>query len=159
MYWNSSYEIFFNAKCCIPQGSVLGPLLFLIYINDIVDFDTVLYADCINLHISEKNHKILENMGNNELEHWSLKCWKVNLLGDQGFYECSWEMKSISGFTKVVSSECLTKTRYYQMNAAIELCAETWLKVQILHRSCRTLAGRVFVQIYQFFIFLCKKKW
>jgi len=47
----------------VPQGSVVGSLLLLIDINDIAkasNFNTVLYADDINLHISGKRHEILE---------------------------------------------------------------------------------------------------
>jgi len=42
-----------------------------IYINDIVkasNFNTVLYADDINLHISGKNHEILEKTVNHEFK-------------------------------------------------------------------------------------------
>jgi len=47
-----------------------------LYINDIVkasNFNTVLYTDDINLHISVENHEILEKAVNHELQvmdHW-----------------------------------------------------------------------------------------
>ncbi len=55
----------------VPQGSVLGPLLFLIYINDIYKscevFKFYLFADDTNLVYSDKKLKSLETIINREL--------------------------------------------------------------------------------------------
>ena len=54
----------------VPQGSVLGPILFLIYINDLYycsDFKTTLYADDSVLTLSHKNVNRLQNNSNVEL--------------------------------------------------------------------------------------------
>ena len=62
----------------VPQDSVLGPLLFLIYINDIHKCSEFLismhlFADDTNLIYADKNLKSLEAVVNNELvnvSHW-----------------------------------------------------------------------------------------
>jgi retron-type reverse transcriptase len=60
--------------CGVPQGSVLGPLLFLLYINDIENcskkFKFYLFADDTNLLYSEKDLKSLEKIVKG---HWQPK--------------------------------------------------------------------------------------
>ena len=66
-------------SCGVPQGSILGPLLFLCYVNDMsisVKCKLLLYADDSALIVSGSNPQLIADTLSKELE--SCKQWLMD---------------------------------------------------------------------------------
>ena len=87
--FNSNESFKQNIQCGVPQGSILGPLLFLIYVNDLINsspsLNFILFADDTNILYSHKNIDTLITTLNLELSKVSLwfKCNKLSLNIDK----------------------------------------------------------------------------
>ena len=79
VYINGESSQMDNITCGVPQGSVLGPLLFLIYINDLPNISSVLqfylFADDTNIYYEADSLNKLERVINNELK--KLYTWLI----------------------------------------------------------------------------------
>ncbi len=85
---NGSESKYKSITAGVPQGSILGPIMFLIYINDLPEgliSNVKLYADDTSLFVSEKNpenatRELAEDL--NRISEWSTK-WKVKMNPDK----------------------------------------------------------------------------
>ena len=116
---DSSASELINILFGVPQGSILGPLLFLIYINDLPDatnFFIRLFADDTFLCAQNKNIMALESEVNTELlkvYNW-LASNKLTLNISKSKFMIITNKKNIPVFEVKVNNDCLDKCDSYK---------------------------------------------
>ena len=84
---NGQHSAWADVKACVPQGSILSPLLFLIYINDLsngLNSNVKLFADDASLFSLVHNITNSANLLNSDLSKisaWALQ-WKMSFNPD-----------------------------------------------------------------------------
>ena len=111
--YNNQQSMTHPIKCGVPQGSILGPLLFIIYVNDIGNISNlvfnIMYADDTSVLLSGKKLNDLICLLNKELDLLSIWLNSNTLsLNAQNIFFLLFHRARIKGNNSVVKiNECV----------------------------------------------------
>ena len=159
----------------LPQGSILGPLLFLIFVNNlpaVVQHCTIsLYADDTSIYVSNTNPSTVGVLLEEDLKHW-LECngLKINVDKTQVMVLCGHrksdqeDQVQVNIGTTVLKKQTsvkylgVTVDNHLRWHAHIDNVRKGCLgKIAAIRRACHCLPSHIKRTLYQSFssIFVC----
>lgn len=148
----------------VPQGSVLGPLLFLIYINDLIVDDSVqcrFYADdCVLFsEVDSRCNQVKLSNCLNSITQWCTN-WQMSLNNSKCVYMCVTRKKKPLDFSYTINNHPLETVDEYKYLGVIITSKLTWnshvawivqkamVKLWILKRKLRHCTPRTKLAAY-----------
>ena len=133
MYGYNSFSKYI--KCRVPQGSILGLVLFLLYVSDLCNLskalDFMLFADNTNIFYSRQDPNQLIEIVNSKLKKlpsWiqpiklsiifiqnktkHAKTWLTFSLNDIEMKFCSWELYFVNTYLANLNTERSTEEKF-----------------------------------------------
>ena len=169
--------------CGVPQGSILGPLLFIIYMDDICNVShlgTILYADDTSVVANDKNLDKLLQILNDELHKLSiwLKANKLSLNINKTYYILFHRarIKLPDVYLNIYMNNCtLTGTECYKYLSVILDSKMSWVQhityvkskvskgIGIMYQACKYLDKNSLINLYNNYIYpyliYCVESW
>ena len=160
-------------KCGVPQGSILGPLLFICSMNDIGNISdflyTILYADDTSVLLNGNNYTNLIELLNSELEKLSiwLKCNKLTLNVQKTYYMVFHRSRIKTDTHAVITMDdvCLQRTDSFKYLGVIINHKLNWTQhidyvknkiskgIGIMYRARNCLTKKSLINLYYSYIY------